>query len=170
MPMPASLSPLAMQVSDLPAVNATLNAVAAVLLVVGWVQIRRGREGAHQFIMLAAFCVSVAFLGTYLVYHYYAGSVPFVGPSGVRRVYLGILLTHIVLAACVPLLAVASIWLGYRDRRAAHRRLSKWTLPIWLYVSITGVVIYVMLYHLYPSAQAAAIMSPPLSVALETPQ
>jgi uncharacterized membrane protein YozB (DUF420 family) len=108
--------------------------------------------------MLSAFAVSVAFLACYLVYHYHVGSVPFQGPSGVRRVYLAILLTHIVLAAVVPVLAIATIYLGLTDRRRRHRQLARWTLPIWLYVSVTGVVIYVMLYHLYPAPVEAAII------------
>ncbi|REK09385.1 MAG: DUF420 domain-containing protein [Planctomycetota bacterium] len=137
-------------VEQLPAVNATLNGLAAVLLVVGWLLIKNRREQAHKNTMLAAFGVSVVFLICYLVYHYQVGSVKFVGPSGVRTVYLAILLTHVVLAATVPFLAGITIYLGLRDRRGPHRKLARWTLPIWLYVSITGVVIYVMLYHLYP--------------------
>lgn len=137
-------------VEQLPAVNATLNGLAAVLLVAGWLLIKARRERAHKNAMLAAFGVSVAFLVCYLVYHYQVGSVKFVGPSGVRTVYLAILLTHVVLAATVPFLAGITIYLGLADRRLRHRQLARWTFPIWLYVSITGVVIYVMLYHLYP--------------------
>lgn len=139
-------------IRDLPAVNAGLNALAALLLVGGWFLIRARRERAHRAAMLAAFAVSVVFLGCYLVYHYQVGSVRFEGPPTVRTVYLTILATHVVLAATVPFLALATIYLAIRDRRAAHRRLARWTLPIWLYVSVTGVVIYVMLYHLYPPA------------------
>ncbi len=145
-------------VEQLPAVNATLNAVAALLLVVGWGQIKRGREIAHRNTMLAAFGVSVLFLISYLVYHFNVGSVKFAGPAGVRTIYLVILFSHIVLAAAVPFLAIITIYLGLRDRRPRHRQFARWTFPIWLYVSITGVVIYVMLYHLYPSPAAASIM------------
>jgi putative membrane protein len=134
----------------LPTINATLNATAAVLLFIGVRLIRQRRETAHKRVMLAAFATSVLFLACYVMYHLQVGSVKFVGPSAVRAVYLVILLTHIVLAATVPFLAVATIYLGYRDRRRAHRRLAKWAYPIWMYVSITGVVIYIMLYHLYP--------------------
>jgi uncharacterized membrane protein YozB (DUF420 family) len=146
------MSPLLAEfgISDLPAVNASLNGLATVLLLTGYGLIRAGREQAHKRVMLSAFAVSIQNLVCYLVYHRYAGHVPFSGPSPVREAYLGLLLTHVVLAATVPFLAVATIYLGLKDRRVAHRRLARWTFPIWLYVSITGVVIYVMLYHLYP--------------------
>jgi len=140
----------AFSVTDLPAVNASLNASATVLLVLGYVLIKLRREEAHKRTMLTAFAVSIVFLVCYLVYHRYAGHVRFGGPSPVREFYYGLLLTHVVLAAAVPFLAVATIYLGLKDRRLAHRRLARWTFPIWLYVSVTGVVIYVMLYHLYP--------------------
>ena len=138
----------------LPTVNATLNATATVLLVAGYVLIkgRRRRETAHKRVMLTAFGVSIAFLTCYLIYHFNVGSVRFQGPSDVRTVYLIILVSHILLAVTVPVLAGVTIYLGYRDLRQRHIRWAKWTFPIWLYVSVTGVVIYVMLYHLYPSA------------------
>ena len=145
-------------VEQLPAVNAMLNGLAAVLLVIGWLQIKAKKEHAHRNTMLAAFGVSVVFLVCYLVYHYHVGSVKFVGPAGVRAVYLTILLTHVVLAATVPVLALITIYLGLKDRRARHRQFARWTFPIWLYVSVTGVVIYVMLYHLYPPPPAALII------------
>jgi uncharacterized membrane protein YozB (DUF420 family) len=148
----------AFTVSDLPVVNASLNALATVLLITGYVLIRRGREQAHKRVMLSAFGVSALFLLCYLAYHYTAGHVEFEGPSPVREFYLGLLLTHILLAVTVPFLAIATIYLGLKDRRAAHRRLARWTFPIWLYVSITGVVIYVMLYHLYPPSQEQPTM------------
>jgi uncharacterized membrane protein YozB (DUF420 family) len=135
----------------LPTVNATLNALATVLLVAGYAQIRRRRETAHRNLMLTAFGVSVLFLICYVVYHAIIGSKPFEHGGPIRPVYYTILLTHVVLAAAVPVLAGVTIYLGLRDRRAAHRRLAKWTFPIWLYVSVTGVVIYGMLYHLPPS-------------------
>jgi uncharacterized membrane protein YozB (DUF420 family) len=141
-------------VEQLPAVNATLNGLATVLLVTGWLLIKRRREWAHKWTMVSAFGVSSAFLACYLVYHYRVGSVPFAGPSDVRAVYLVILATHVVLAALVPFLAATTIYLGLRDRRRRHRQLARWTLPVWLYVSVTGVVIYAMLYHVYPSAPA----------------
>jgi len=140
----------------LPAINATLNALATVLLITGWAQIKLHRERAHKAVMLSAFVVSTVFLACYLAHHfslkynYDSPGVPFVGPAGVRAVYLAILISHVSLAAVVPVLALISIYFGLRDRRLKHRRVARWTLPIWLYVSITGVVIYVMLYHLYP--------------------
>jgi uncharacterized membrane protein YozB (DUF420 family) len=145
-------------VEQLPALNATLNGLAAMMLVVGWILIKRGQVTAHRNTMLAAFGVSVLFLISYLVYHLNVGSVRFTGPAGVRTVYLAILFSHIVLAATVPVLAIMTIYLGLKDRRAKHRQFARWTFPIWLYVSITGVVIYVMLYHLYPAGRTASIM------------
>jgi putative membrane protein len=142
-------------VEQLPAVNASLNALAAVLLVLGWVQIKQGKELAHRNTMLAAFGVSVVFLLCYLVYHYQVGSVRFTGPPTVRAIYLAILASHIVLAAAVPVLAVITIYLGLKDRRQRHRQFARWTFPIWLYVSVTGVVIYVMLYHLYSPGETS---------------
>lgn len=137
--------------ADLPAVNASLNALATVLLLTGYWLIRRGREQAHKRVMLSAFGVSVVFLICYLARMAMTGHVSFTGPSPVREFYLGLLFSHVVLAATVPFLAMATIYLGLKDRRTSHRRLARWTFPIWLYVSITGVVVYVMLYQLYPS-------------------
>jgi uncharacterized membrane protein YozB (DUF420 family) len=141
---------MSLTVEQLPAVNATLNALAAVLLAIGWTLIKARREQAHKWTMLTAFCVSCVFLACYLVYHYHVGSVRFQGPPGVRALYLAILISHVVLAATVPVLAGVTIYLGLADRRAKHRRVARWTFPIWLYVSVTGVIIYLMLYHLYP--------------------
>ena len=152
-------------VEQLPAVNATLNGLSGVLLVTGWVLIKRHHERAHMWTMLLAFGVSCAFLTCYLVYHSHVGSVPFQGPSGVRIAYLTMLASHVVLAALVPFLASATIYLGLRDRRQRHRRLARWTLPIWLYVSVTGVIIYVLLYHVYPSAPDNDIIEPAAEVA-----
>ncbi len=139
----------------LPTVNAALNATATVLLLLGLFLIKRGRETAHKRVMLSAFGVSILFLICYLAYHAQVGSVKFTGPSPVRQIYLTILGTHVVLAATVPFLAGRTLYLGLRDRRVPHRRLAKWTYPIWLYVSITGVVVYVMLYHLYPPCEGS---------------
>jgi putative membrane protein len=136
----------------LPHVNASLNALAAVLLIAGYVTIKRRQEAAHKWLMLACFAVSIVFLACYLTYHAIAGSkhFPTYPPRAVQVGYKLILLTHIVLAATVPFLAAATIWLGLTDRRRAHVRLAWWTFPIWLYVSVTGIVVYVMLYQLYP--------------------
>lgn len=149
---------VALSVSQLPTVNALLNSLATVLLIWGYVLIKQRREQAHKRMMLSAFGVSVAFLVCYVIYHLQAGHVAFGGPPGVRTVYFAILISHIILAALVPVLALVTLYLGLKDRRAAHRRIAGWTLPIWLYVSITGVVIYIMLYHLYPASPGVSIM------------
>lgn len=146
--------------SVLPTVNAGLNLLATVLLLGGYWAIRRRREALHKGLMLTALGASVAFLACYLVYHVQVGSVRFAGPPGVRVVYLAILASHVILAAAVPVLAVVTVYLGIADRRAAHRRWARWTYPIWLYVSVTGVVIYVMLYHVYPPAAEQTIIGP----------
>ncbi len=146
---------LELAVRWLPHVNAGLNALSAVLLLIGYVLIRRGRERAHKRTMLACFGVSVAFLVCYLTYHQLLHATtgqrgkPFENPLlPLRYVYYLVLITHVILAATVPLLAAITIVLGLRDRRSQHRSLARWTFPIWLYVSITGVVVYGMLYHL----------------------
>ena len=136
-----------MQVTDLPGVNASLNALAAVLLVVGYLFIRSGRRQAHKRCMLAAFGCSVLFLVSYLYYHWQVGSVRFQGQGIVRTFYLSLLLTHTVLAAAVPFLALITLVQGFRERFDRHVRIARWTLPIWLYVSVTGVAVYWMLYR-----------------------
>ncbi len=140
----------------LPHVNVTLNALAAVLLVIGYILIRKGHEQAHRKVMLAAFGVSGLFLACYLTYHFNieGGSKKFptdpdVAPVIARYFYYGLLISHIILAMAVPFLALGSIYLGLSGRRSAHKRLSKWTWPIWMYVSVTGVVVYLMLYQIY---------------------
>ena len=136
------------ELTDLPTVNATLNATSAVLLVIGFVLIRRRRIAAHRAVMIAAFCCSVLFLVSYLTYHYQAGSVRFQGTGGVRALYFAILLSHTVLAAAVPFLAVITLVRALRQRFDRHRAIARWTLPIWLYVSLTGVAVYWMLYRM----------------------
>ena len=135
-------------VSALPAVNAFLNGTSAVLLSVGFVFIRRKNVPAHRACMLSAFGVSAVFLVSYLVYHAQAGSVPFQGRGWVRPVYFALLLSHIVLAAVIVPLALTTIHRAWTGRFDRHRRIARWTLPIWLYVSVTGVLVYLMLYHL----------------------
>jgi putative membrane protein len=132
----------------LPTVNAVLNATSAVLLVWGYRLIRRKRVEAHRRVMTAAFAVSCLFLVCYLVYHAQVGTVRFPHTGALRTVYLGILGTHTVLAAAVPVLAIITLRRGLAGRYDRHRRIARWTLPIWLYVSVTGVVVYGMLYHL----------------------
>ena len=132
----------------LPHVNATLNGAAALLLVAGFLFIRRQNIAAHRACMIGAFAMSVLFLVSYLTYHYQVGSVRFQGTGGLRTLYLTILATHSLLAAIVPFLALITLWQGLRERFDKHVRIARWTLPIWLYVSVTGVVVYWMLYHL----------------------
>ena len=139
-------------VHPLATTNAVRNALATVLLVAGWVFIARGQWKAHRAAMIAAFAVSAVFLVCYLTYHYLVGHVPFRGQGPVRTVYFAILITHIILAVFVPILALRMFFLAWKGRWEAHRRLGKITMPIWLYVSVTGVVIYAMLYHLFPGA------------------
>ena len=137
-----------MTVRDLPTLNACLNATSAVLLALGWILIRSGRRAAHRRVMIAAFACSTIFLASYLTYHARVGSVRFPGVGGARALYLGILLTHTILAAAVAPIAVVTLSFAWRGRFEKHRRLARWTLPIWLYVSVTGVIIYVMLYQM----------------------
>jgi len=138
-----------MSVYDLPAVNATLNGISAVLLVIGFLLIRRQRIRQHRRVMLGAFTVSCLFLIGYVVYHYNVGSKPFPGQGPIRTVYFFILITHIVLAALVPPMAIITLVRALRERFDAHARLARWTLPIWLYVSVTGVAVYWMLYRMH---------------------
>ena len=132
----------------LPTVNAVLNAAAAVLLVWGYTLIRRKRIAQHRRVMLTAFVVSCFFLVSYLVYHAQVGTVRFPKAGVIKTLYLSILGTHTVLAAAVPVLAIITLRRGLSARFDKHRRIARWTLPIWLYVSVTGVVVYLMLYHL----------------------
>ena len=137
-----------MAVSDLPALNAALNATATVLLLRGRWLIRRRRIDAHRRTMILAFATSCAFLTSYVIYHANAGSRPFTGPRDLRVVYLVILATHVVLAAAIVPLVLLTLRRGLRREDPRHRALARWTWPLWLYVSITGVIIYVMLYQL----------------------
>jgi uncharacterized membrane protein YozB (DUF420 family) len=132
----------------LPALNATLNATSAVLLMIGWTLIRRGRVEQHRKVMIAAFCVSCAFLVSYLVYHAQVGSVRFTKQGPIRVVYFAILLTHTVLAAVIVPLVLTSLRRGLKRQDVRHRAIARWTLPLWLYVSVTGVIVYLMLYRL----------------------
>ncbi len=133
---------------QLPAVNAALNAISATLLLLGYRCVRRGHIRAHRACMLGAVCLSTLFLISYLTYHSAAGIVRFPGAGWVRALYLSILATHTLLAACVPPLVIVTLWRALAARFDRHRRIARWTFPIWLYVSITGVVIYWMLFHL----------------------
>ena len=145
--------PGGLDVSTLPFVNACLNTLSAALLTAGWYFIRQRRIAAHIGCMLAAFGVSTLFLLSYLTYHYHAGSRPFTGEGWIRPVYFALLVTHIVLAAVIVPLALTTIYRGWQiraldpDTAGRHTRLARWTLPLWLYVSVTGVVVYWLLYH-----------------------
>jgi len=136
-------------VSSLPLVNACLNGIATVLLLTGYGFIRRGRIVAHRRTMIAAFATSVLFLVSYVIYHAHAGSRPFPGQGPVRALYFAILISHVVLAAVIPPLAGVTLWRGLRGRFDRHAAIARWTLPLWLYVSVTGIVVYVMLYRIY---------------------
>lgn len=135
-----------MPVSVLPAVNAFLNGSSAVLLVSGWLFIRRGKVLAHRLCMGGALAVSTAFLASYLYYHFQVGSVRYGGPA--RSLYLAILFSHTILAVFVPPLALRALYLALKERFEEHKRAARWALPIWLYVSVTGVIVYAMLYRL----------------------
>jgi uncharacterized membrane protein YozB (DUF420 family) len=137
-----------MSLHDLPSVNASLNALAAVLLIWGYLLIRHKRIETHRKVMLAAFVTSSLFLLCYLIYHAQVGSIPFPRTGLVRTIYLSILGTHTLLAATVPVLAIVTLSRGLGRRFDKHRRIARWTLPIWLYVSVTGVVVYLMLYRM----------------------
>ena len=136
-----------MTVHSLPAVNATLNAISTVLLVAGYAFVRSRNIGMHRRCMLAACVTSTLFLACYLTYHYQVGSVRFTRQGFVRPLYFTILITHVTLAALVLPLAIVTLSRALRERFARHRAIARWTLPIWLYVSVTGVLVYVLLYQ-----------------------
>ena len=137
-----------LEVTDLPEVNATLNTISALLLVIGYICIRQGQTQKHRLCMLAAFATSALFLSSYLVYHFNVGSVAFTGQGNIRAVYFTILITHIILAIIILPMAIVTLLRALRGQFESHRRLAKWTLPLWLYVSVTGVVVYWMLYQM----------------------
>lgn len=140
-----------MTISDLPTLNAILNSISAILLTLGYSFIRRKRRDAHRACMISAFATSTLFLISYLFYHYHHGSTPFRGEGTIRYVYFTILLTHTVLAAAIVPMIFVTFIRAFRERFDLHRRIARWTLPLWLYVSVTGVAVYLMLYHLYPA-------------------
>lgn len=137
-----------MTVTDLPALNATLNGISTILLVTGWVLIKRGERQKHRACMIAALVTSALFLTSYVIYHYNVGSVPFKGTGWIRTVYFAVLIPHVILAAAIvpPILITASR--GLSAKYDKHRRIARWTLPLWLYVSVTGVIVYLMLYQM----------------------
>jgi uncharacterized membrane protein YozB (DUF420 family) len=140
-----------MTVHDLPAVNASLNALSAVWLSAGYLFIRAGNKAAHRNCMVAAFFTSVLFLACYLTYHATVKTLThFVQPAWFRPIYLVILLTHTVLAVVIVPLILVTLHRAWKQRFEAHRRIARWTLPLWLYVSVTGVVVYLLLYQIFP--------------------
>lgn len=145
-----------MTVHDLPAVNAALNGLSAVFLTLGFVFIKRGNKIMHRNCMIGAFGTSVVFLGCYLTYHGYRalvlhqGPTRFLEPAWFRPIYLTILLTHTLLAAVIVPLILVTLWRAKKQNFAAHKKIARWTWPLWLYVSVTGVVIYLLLYRIFP--------------------
>jgi uncharacterized membrane protein YozB (DUF420 family) len=145
-----------MTLHDLPAINASLNGLSAILLTCGYVFIRQGNRAAHARCMIAAFTTSVIFLGCYLTYHiglawfYHQPVTRFLQPAWFRPVYLAILLTHTLLAVVIVPLILRTLWLAKHQRFDAHKQIARWTLPLWLYVSVTGVVVYLLLYQIFP--------------------
>lgn len=137
-----------MEISSLPHLNAALNATATVLLVTGWWLIKRRRIAAHKRCMIAAVITSAAFLTSYVVYHANAGSKPFEGTGILRAIYFAVLIPHVILAAAVLPPVLITFTRGLRRDDLRHRRIARWTLPVWLYVSVTGVIVYLMLYRL----------------------
>jgi len=140
------------EISDLPTLNATLNSISFVLLIAGYTCMRKGRINAHKRLMISAFGVSILFLASYLTYHFCGEEKRFKGQGWIRPVYFVILITHVLLAATVPVLASWTLLLGLKGKIDKHRQLARWTLPIWLYVCVTGVIVYGLLFRLYGPA------------------
>jgi uncharacterized membrane protein YozB (DUF420 family) len=140
-----------MSISELPTLNAILNSISATLLITGYFFIRRKNIKAHRASMVSAFVTSTLFLISYLTYHYYHGSTKFQGQGAIRAIYFSILLTHTILAAAIVPMIFITFSRALKERFDRHRRIARWTLPLWLYVSVTGVVVYLMLYQLYPA-------------------
>jgi putative membrane protein len=147
----------------LPHVNAILNSTSALLLIAGYILIRKGRINAHRNCQLTAFATSTLFLISYLTYHYYHGATRFSGQGIVRSFYFTILITHTILAVVIVPMILLTLYRAARRDFVRHRRIARWTLPLWLYVSITGVIVYLMLYHLYPKAPLLTIIHARLS-------
>jgi len=139
-----------MTVSDLPAINATLNGTSTVFLTLGFYFIKQGNAKAHRICMVAAFLTSAIFLASYLVYHYHVGSIKFVNPSWFRPYYLFLLFTHIVLAVVMLPLILMAFFHAKNRHFDKHKNIAKWAWPVWMYVSITGVLVYLILYKIFP--------------------
>jgi len=156
-----------MSLSDLPALNACLNSASTVLLVFGYIFIKRGRQAAHRNCMVAAVFTSALFLTSYLIYHYNAGRTSFANPHWFRTTYLIILLTHTILAVAIVPMVVSTVVLALLKKWESHKRIARWTWPIWIYVSITGVVIYLLLYQIFPQPSTNPA-KPPSTTAMAT--
>jgi len=139
-----------MSLSDLPAVNAVLNSLSALLLTAGYVFIRKGNMTAHRNCMVGALSASVLFLVSYLVYHYNAGRTVFKDPAWFRPIYLALLLTHTVLAVVIVPMVIVTVSRAFKRRFELHKKIARWTWPLWMYVSVTGVLIYFLLYQIFP--------------------
>ena len=139
-----------MSLSDLPALNACLNSLSAILLSAGFIFIRQKKQSAHRNCMVAAFVTSTLFLISYLVYHFNAGRTAFLEPGWFRPFYLALLATHTVLAVVILPLILTTLFLALRQRFDSHKRIARWTWPLWMYVSVTGVIIYLLLYQIFP--------------------
>jgi putative membrane protein len=137
-----------MTYTDLPALNATLNAISFVFLVSGYVMIKRGRRDAHRNCMIGALVMSALFLTSYVIYHLNVGSVPFRKTGWIRTVYFAVLIPHVILAAAIVPMVLLTVWRAWSRKFDKHRRIARWTLPLWLYVSVTGVIVYLMLYQM----------------------
>lgn len=139
-----------MTLADLPALNACLNSTSAIFLTLGYFFIRRGNKVAHRNCMVTALCTSAIFLTSYLIYHYNVGHTRFVNPAWFRPYYLLILFTHLVLAIVIVPLVLMTVMRAFKGKFEKHKKIARWTLPIWIYVSVTGVVIYFLLYQIFP--------------------
>ena len=139
-----------MTLYDLPKINASLNALSAVLLTIGFISIKRGNKAAHRNCMIGALTCSVIFLACYIYYHFHAGRTVFTNPAWFRPIYLTLLLTHTVLAVAILPMIVVTVVRAAKQRFEAHKRIARWTWPIWMYVSVTGVLIYFLLYQIFP--------------------
>ncbi|MBS0658165.1 MAG: DUF420 domain-containing protein [Verrucomicrobia bacterium] len=140
-----------MTIQDFPALNASLNALSTVFIATGWLLIRNGQKKAHIACMISALVTSTAFLTCYLIYHFNVLTVRFTHPGAIRWFYYVLLLTHVVLAIAVVPLVLMTVIPALKERFDRHRRFGRWTMPVWLYVSVTGVLVYLMLYRWYPS-------------------
>jgi putative membrane protein len=145
-----------MSIHDLPAINASLNGLSAIFLALGFIFIKRGNKIAHRNCMISAFCTSILFLTCYIIYHSYRfyvlhiGPTKFVNPEWFRPIYLTILLTHTVLAIVIVPLILMTLWRAKKERFELHKKIARWTWPLWMYVSVTGVIVYFLLYQIFP--------------------